>query len=105
MLISLDTLNARIFAEQLHTKFTVPIAGAKPILLELAEVSERDSGPKMELFSLHFRGPVSPRLAQQIHRLEHEKLGAFEIFLTTIGADAQGTEYESIFHRFRQPQP
>ncbi|HEU4416962.1 MAG TPA: hypothetical protein VFT65_19390 [Candidatus Angelobacter sp.] len=105
MLISLDTLNARLFAEQLHSRFSVPLDGAAPVVLELTEVSEKDSGPRIEFFSLTFRGPVSPRLAQQIHRLEHEKLGAFEIFLTAIAADAQGTDYESIFHRFRKTQP
>ena len=104
MLTSLDTLNAKLFTEQLHSKFSVPMPDANSIVLELTEVSEKDSGPRVEFFSLTFLGPVSPRLAQQIHRLEHEKLGAFEIFLTAIAADPQGIQYESVFHRFRKPQ-
>ena len=76
------------------------------LTLELIEVMERDPSPKIELFSLQFRGPAAPRLPQQIHRLEHDKLGAFEIFLTAIGADPeQGILYESVFHRFRKPTP
>ena len=76
----------------------------EPITLELVDVVENDLSPKMELFSLQFRGPFRPRLDQQTHRLEHEKLGEFEIFLTPISADQQsGTIYEAVFHRFRKP--
>jgi hypothetical protein len=100
----LDKLNAKIFSEQLHTQFKVHSGGAEPMMLELVEVMERDLSPKIELFTLQFRGPVAPRLAQQIHRLEHDKLGAFEIFLTAIGVDPeQRLLYESVFQRFRKP--
>jgi hypothetical protein len=101
----LDQFNAKLFREQLHTKFKVLLDGA-PMLLELVDVAERETSPKLELFSLHFRGPGAPRLPQQIHRLEHEKLGAFEIFLTAIDPGQEpGMLYESVFHRFRKPQP
>jgi hypothetical protein len=105
MLTSLDTLNAKVFTEQLHTQFSVQLGSAEPVMLELVEVSERDNGPRMELFSLLFRGPDRPRLEQRTHRLEHAKLGTFEIFLTAVEGDAQGIVYESIFHRFRKPTP
>jgi hypothetical protein len=105
MLTPLDKLNAQVFREQLHTKFKVLLGGAA-LLLELVEVAERDSSPQMELFSLHFRGPSAPRLPQQVHRLEHERLGAFEIFLTAIDPGQEpGMLYESVFHRFRKPRP
>ena len=98
----LRDLNAQIFREQLHTKFKVNIQGGEPLVLELNAVEERNDSPRIEFFSLHFVGPFTPRLAQQIHRLEHEKLGDIEIFLTAIEGDPrQGTVYESIFHRFR----
>ena len=106
MLTPLNQLNAKVFSEQLHTPFKVDFGGAEPLTLELAEVVERDPSPTIELFTLKFSGPAAPRLAQQIHRLEHEKLGTIEIFLTAIGADPeQGILYESVFHRFRQPKP
>jgi len=101
MMKSLDDLNGKVFREQLHTQFKVHAAG-QPQSLELIEVTERDDSARMEFFSLHFRGPFSPRLAQQIHRVEHERVGMFEIFLTPISADGQGTVYEAIFHRFRK---
>ena len=104
MLTSLDKLNSQSFRLQLHTEFRVSTGGAGPVALELVEVQDQgDSPQQMEFFCLHFRGPYQPLLAQQIHRMEHEKLGAFEIFLTPISAEPQtGTVYEVIFHRFRQ---
>jgi len=99
----LQNLNAKLFREQLNSTFKVQHEPAGAITLELVDVIESDLSPKMELFSLHFRGPFRPRLDQQTHRLEHEKLGDFEIFLTPISADQQnGTIYEAVFHRFRK---
>lgn len=101
MMKSLDDLNGKTFREQLNTQFNVH-AGGQALALELIEVIEKNDSPRIEFFSLYFRGPVKPVLAQQIHRLEHEHMGAFEIFLGPISADAQGTIYEAIFHRFRK---
>jgi len=98
----LEDLNAKIFREQLHSQFKVHQDPTGTIMLELVEVVENDLSPKMELFSLQFRGPVTPRMPQQIHTLEHDKLGRLEIFLTAIAGDAQGITYESVFHRFRK---
>ena len=99
----LDNLNATIFREQLHSQFKVHQDSTAPIMLELADVVETSQSPKMELFSLCFRGPFRPRLDQRTHCLEHEKLGEIEIFLTPISADQQnGTMYEAVFHRFRK---
>jgi len=98
----LKQLNAEIFREQLHTKFKVPIEDGQSLVLELVAVEEPPHAPGMELFCLQFAGPFSPRLLQKTHRLEHEKLGDFEILMTPIAADpGEGTKYESIFHRFR----
>jgi hypothetical protein len=100
----LEDLNAKLFREQLNSTFKVQHEPAETIALELVDVIENDLSPKMELFSLHFRGPFRPRLDQQTHRLEHETLGDFEIFLTPISADQRdGTIYEAVFHRFRKP--
>ena len=102
MMKPLEELNAQVFREQLRTKFNVPTDGGAPMLLELIEVDEKGSD-KIELFFLRFAGPFMPRLAQRTHRLEHEKIGEFEIFMTPISADQeQGTVYEAVFHRFRK---
>ena len=101
---ALDSLNSKVFAEQLHTKFKVKLGDQPSVELELIAVKDRETAPKLELFSLEFHGPHSPRLNQQIHHFEHEKLGAFDLFLTAVAADQDGLVYEVVFHRFRQPQ-
>lgn len=105
MSISLQSLNSKSFSEQLHTQFRLLRDGLEPLPLELIEVREADPSPKIELFSLHFRGPAAPHMPQQIHTLEHDKLGRIEIFLTAIAGDEQGITYESVFHRFRKNVP
>ena len=102
---TLDKLNAKIFTGQLHTRFKVHVGNPGPVELELTEVNERTTSPKVELFSLIFRGPVTPRLVQRIHPLEHDSLGKFELFLTPVGLDENGTLYEAVFHRLAKPQP
>jgi hypothetical protein len=102
MASALDKLNSKVFAEQLQTNFKVHAEGADPLSLKLTAVREGETSPKIELFSLLFLGPQAPRLRQQIHRFEHEKLGTFELFLTAIGANADGIMYEVVFHRFRK---
>jgi len=97
----LEKLNAKTFAEHLHTKFKVR-HGNSTVELELAEVTERDLSPKVELFLLVFHGPTAPWLAQQIYKLEHEKLGVIQIFLTAIAGDAEGISYEAVFNRIRK---
>src|SRR5258707_11395654 len=96
----LEKLNSKVFSEQLHTKFLVPLDGRDALPLELVEVQEGSAAPGMELFFLHFRGPQSPRLVQQIHSLQHEKLGSLDLFLTAIAGDQEGITYESVFHRY-----
>jgi len=100
---SLDKLNAKILSEHLHTKFKVHLEGGDTEL-EIVEINEPPAVPKLELFVLILRGPSSARLIQRVHRLEHETLGAFEIFLTPIAEDEQSTTYEAVFNRFRKQQ-
>jgi hypothetical protein len=68
-------------------------------------VSTPSTPPHIELFSLLFRGPQAPRASQGNYRFEHEKLGGFDLFMTVIGADEEGTTYEVIFHRLREKKP
>jgi hypothetical protein len=95
-------LDAKTFAAQLHTRFKVHAGAGDPVVLELDEILEPPSPPQVELFIVHFRGPRQPLLKQQIYPFEHEVLGAFDLFVTAIAADAQSTTYEAVFHRTRK---
>jgi|SRR5579872_539109 len=98
----LGQLNSQIFSQHLHSKFHIKNSDGTSVVLSLIAVEERNESPKMELFFLRFLGPVAPRLPQQIHHMEHEALRNIELFLTAVGADPQGIEYEAVFHRFRK---
>jgi hypothetical protein len=80
-------------------RFTSPGAGFELTLAEVTDLSRPEApGRGRKPFSLIFRGPVRPVLAQRIWPLEHLELGQLEIFLVPIGPDAQGMRYEAIFN-------
>jgi hypothetical protein len=54
-------------------------------------------GARRAPFSVVFRGPPAPVLPQRIYRLEHGRIGAFELFLVPIGPDGSGMRYEAVF--------
>lgn len=94
--IVLDKLTAATFAEHLHEPFRLDGGAAGGLVLELAEVSEAPDGARP--FSVVFLGPGEPVLPQRIHRLEHEALGALELFIVPIGRDAAGVRYQAVFN-------
>jgi hypothetical protein len=68
--------------------------GAVSFEVELVEVTEIPRKPNGRApFSLEFQGDPDFTLAQGIYRVEHERLGALEIFLVPI---APG-RYEAVF--------
>lgn len=65
--------------------------------LKLHEAEPVAGSGERSAFSLIFRGPTEPMLAQGIHPLEHAELGRLEIFLVPLGRDASGAQYQAIF--------
>jgi hypothetical protein len=82
------------FEPRVHERFRVVSDGAEPFEVELIEVVEipREPGGRAP-FSLVFQGGPDPPLPQRIYRVEHERLGALEIFLVPIAPD----RYEAVF--------
>jgi hypothetical protein len=84
--------------------FAVHTGSADAVSLTLAEVTllaerggEAPSTVRRRPFSLLFRGEPGLALPQRIYRLEHERLGAHDIFLVPIQPDAEGTQFEAVF--------
>jgi hypothetical protein len=101
--VSYDT-----FAELLHSKFTVRRSDSALLELELMEATAHQSAPKTDqdqvgTFSLIFTGPLDQFLTQRTYRFEHEKLGAFDLFIVPIGKDQSSFHYEAVFNRPVQP--
>jgi uncharacterized protein DUF6916 len=74
------------------------LEGSAPLRLVDAEVTgERAAGMERDPFRLALLGPANPVLPQRTYRLEHDTLGALDIFIVPIARDANGTTYEAIF--------
>ena len=91
---SLDSLSVADFAPLRGDRFRIAPEDSPPFDVELVEVTEIPRGPSSRApFSLEFRGGPNPPLPQRIYRLEHDALGAIEIFLVPIASD----RYEAVF--------
>ena len=92
------------FSKHVNTMFRV--AGEQPIELELTEVkgylSKAHEQTGMERFSAFFKGPREPYLPQRSYALEHERMGAFELFLVPVAKDENGFRYEAVFNYFKE---
>jgi hypothetical protein len=98
----LENLNSGFFSQHLHTTFQVRAPGSEPLSFELIEVAEKNESPRVEQFSLIFRGPVTPHLPQAIYTFEHEKMGTFDLFVVPLGPDSAGMSYQVVFNRLRR---
>jgi hypothetical protein len=74
-------------------------AGAVRATLTLTEATALPGGAPgyPSPFSLVFRGPSQPRLAQGTYELAHPRLGPLAMFIVPIGADETGVQYQAIF--------
>ena len=99
-------ISEEAFRENLNTKFRVRAEAPRPVELELVEVKSYDAAENaqrgMERFSLFFRGPADICVPQGTYSLEHEKMGALDIFVVPVGRDADGFLYESVFNFFKE---
>lgn len=67
-------------------------------LVEVTNLREaQGAGMRSRQFSLVWRGPPGAALAQQIYTVAHPQLGRMELFLVTLGPDAEGMRYEAVF--------
>ena len=100
----LDRLTVDTFAAALGGTFTLDAGTAGTFELELTYASTHAPdapavGPDgvRSPFSIRFRGPSVPVLAQHTYELEHPDIGPLAIFVVPIGSDAAGTTYEAVF--------
>lgn len=86
------------FEPCLGQSFVVATSDESSIELELTQVKPLvPSDPEADLrrpFSLLFRGPTEPVLAQQLLRVENETVGELVLFLVPIGPDEKGMLYD-----------
>jgi len=90
------------FAGLLDDVFVVSEQGAPAIPLILTEAEAAPAGHARPgarpPFSLIFAARDPRVMMQKIYRLQHDGLGAVEIFLVPIGKNADGVQYQAMFN-------
>ena len=98
------SLTEKEFSQNVGTKFRFQ-TDQREIELELIEVkgyvSKEIEQGGMERFSVFFVGPRDLYLPQQTYRVEHERMGEFEIFLVPTSGDDKRIRYEAVFNYFK----
>jgi hypothetical protein len=98
----LDTLELGDFAAHLGSAFRLRQPDGAALELVLLEATAHPHLPpqpgRRRGFSLVFRSALSGRLPQGIYRLDHEAVGAMEVFLVPIGPREGGMCYEAVFN-------
>jgi hypothetical protein len=92
-------LTKSLFEATLNTKFLLHSADGEPAALDLVELNNGYSNSLYESFSLLFRGDNRQVHPQRTYLVEHEALGSFDLFLTPVARNSQGTLYEAVFNR------
>lgn len=98
----LENFTIQTFSEQLNTNFRFRLSESDVMEAQLIEVKDIGTTPIQEQFSLFFRAPRDRPPLQSLYRVEHEKLGEFDLLLVPIRADAESMYYEAVFNRLRE---
>jgi hypothetical protein len=98
--VSLDEFTLDRFTPLVGQAFEIEVDGEalEATLIEATDLREvQGAGRMSRQFSLVWRGPRALRLEQRIYAVRHPSLGRMELFLVSLGADAQGMRYEAVF--------
>ena len=92
-------LTHQLFSEHVNTTFRVMIDDSNSVDVKMIELSELMLSPHQERFSVLFKGPKEPFLAQGTRRFVHDQMGDFDLFIVPIGGDGDSVTYEATFNR------
>jgi hypothetical protein len=87
------------FSPTIGEIYRIDFGEAGAVELELVEATAVPGGENAEPppFTMQFRGPAEPVLAQATYQLSHSTLGTLDIFVVPTAADADGASYEAVF--------
>lgn len=94
-----EKLSRADFADQLNTQFSTVLYPDIPVVLELVEVGPQRPSPKLDNYSLLFRGPAEFCLMQSMYPLEHPVIGNLDLFIVPVNEKPDGFRYEAIINR------
>lgn len=96
----LEDLTIDDFSGRVGETFRATAEGGRTLALELASVDAlpRPIGDKgREPFSLEFLDDDADHVPQQTLAVEHDGLGAFDLFVVPLGPSDQRMRYEAVF--------
>ncbi len=96
--LKLEDLKKTTFDKHLNTKFHIHLDPSDVADVELVETTEAKV-KGLENFSIVFRGPHDKSFQQSTYKVEHDKIGSFDLFMVPIGKDNNGIYYEAVFNR------
>lgn len=98
---TLDTLAAGAFREQLGKTFRIETddGTVEAKLVEVSDVKSHTRRQDRAPFSVLFEGPQDRPLPQRTYTLANDAMGEMDLFLVTLGPDADGNGmiYEAVF--------
>ncbi|HUR98115.1 MAG TPA: hypothetical protein VMZ26_08640 [Pyrinomonadaceae bacterium] len=89
------------FAEVLGTPFLIKTDLGQSLNIELEEVSDLRERPRQVSFSLLFSVPETFTVEQGLYDLEHEVLGAIQLFLVPVLVSPNVVKLEAVFNFLR----
>ena len=94
-----DLPDQQAFAEARGEPFEMVVDDARVplVLADVTSLGESASVGTRDPFSLVFHAPAEALHPQRIYRLEHERLGAMDLFLVPLGPEGDAMRYEAVF--------
>ena len=95
----LDKLTIDDFRSRIGDAFRVVVDDQQYFEAQLSEVNELGTGVPggRNPFSLIWRAAAEVVVPQRIYRIEHDQLGALDIFLVPLGPEGGAMRYEAVF--------
>lgn len=105
MKTNLENLTLEAFQPRVGNTFIIRATPEQAIDAELIEAralvdpgrSPKGASSQRTPFALLFRTTLRGALPQRIYSVEHDEIGAYELFLVPVGPDEKGMVYEAIF--------
>ena len=100
--IALDQLREEDFARRLGEKFRLRLPSGEALEMALVEVAGHPHLPpapgRRRGFTITFRSDRPGHAPQAIYRVEHDEIGAMDLFLVPIGPRDGGMCYDAVFN-------
>lgn len=104
-----ERLTEENFSRYLYSKFLIYTSPLTAISLQLIDVKRRDptsttheaKAPKLDSFSVLFRGPRRTALESRTYRITHDQMGTFDLFISPVNDRKKERLYEAVFNRFQ----